>query len=514
MTLTKRNIAANFIGNIWTALMYILFAPYYIRFMGIESYGLVGIFVTLLALFGLMDMGLSTTLNREMARLSVHPEKSHEMHDLLRTLEIIYWGIAIIISAVVALFAPLISQHWIQAVQLSSRTVQQAIMLMGVAIGLQWLISFYSGGLLGLQRQVVLNIIVVTMATLRGVGSIFVLWLVSPTILAFFSWQILISVLQAICVSAILWRSLPVRTSKARFNFELLRGIWRFVAGISGISVLALILAQIDKILLSKLLTLETFGYYTLASMVAMSLYRLIGPVFSGIYPRFTQLVAVEDNDGLNNLYHFSCQFLAVLLLSTAVILSFFSREILLLWTQDITIVEHTHLLLSIMVIGTALNGMWNMAYAMQLAHGWTSLAFYTNLVSVIILLPLIYVMTSIYGAIGAVITWVLLNSGFIFISVQLMHRRLLINEKWRWYIEDFGLPFVAAIITAGFWRWLIISSMPKTFLIVLLVGAGLTTIFSSFLVSSRIRKWTFTIIYRKLGSDEFRKFRKDYRQT
>ena len=48
--------------------MSLAFVPLYIKFMGIESYGLVGIFVSLPALFGVLDMGLSTTLNRELTK--------------------------------------------------------------------------------------------------------------------------------------------------------------------------------------------------------------------------------------------------------------------------------------------------------------------------------------------------------------------------------------------------------------------------------------------------------------
>lgn len=82
MSQIKRNIVANYFGNGWSALMSLAFIPLYIHFMGIEAYGLVGIFITLLTVFGLLDMGLSATLNREMARLSVCHEKTQEMRNL------------------------------------------------------------------------------------------------------------------------------------------------------------------------------------------------------------------------------------------------------------------------------------------------------------------------------------------------------------------------------------------------------------------------------------------------
>jgi hypothetical protein len=38
MSIIKKNIAANFAGNIWQTLMGLAFIPLYIKFMGVESY--------------------------------------------------------------------------------------------------------------------------------------------------------------------------------------------------------------------------------------------------------------------------------------------------------------------------------------------------------------------------------------------------------------------------------------------------------------------------------------------
>ncbi|HZI25460.1 MAG TPA: polysaccharide biosynthesis protein, partial [Chryseolinea sp.] len=57
----KLNLIANFMGKGWAALMGIAFIPFYIKFMGIESYGLVGFFTTLQGVFALLDFGLTTT---------------------------------------------------------------------------------------------------------------------------------------------------------------------------------------------------------------------------------------------------------------------------------------------------------------------------------------------------------------------------------------------------------------------------------------------------------------------
>jgi O-antigen/teichoic acid export membrane protein len=449
MTILKRNIGANFVGSIWQTFMGLVFIPLYIKFMGIESYGLIGIFATLQVVFGLLDVGLSSTLTREMARLSALPSKEQEMRNLVRTLEILYWSIAVFVGIAIVSLSPFIAHHWIKAGQLSPKIIEQALLIMGFVIAFQMPIGFYSGGLIGIQNQVLLNIINVCMSTLRGAGAVLILWFISPTIQAYLLWQIAISIINAFLLAFFLWRRLPRGEKKATFQKQLLSGIWKFAAGMSGVSILGVILTQLDKIILSKILTLEIFGYYTLASMVAMSPSRLFIPVFLSIYPRFTQLVSIDDWDGLKQLYHKSCQFMSVLILPVAIVVALFSYEIIFLWTQNQTTAERTHLLVSILICGTALNGIMHLPYALQLAFGWTKLSVVKNIIALILIVPLIIVMAMSYGAIGAAIVWLFLNIGYVFFEIPIMHRRILCKEKWRWYWQDVSVPLIAGLSLA-----------------------------------------------------------------
>ena len=67
----QRNILFNMIGRAWGFVSTYVFVPLYLKFLGIEAYGLVGFYSTLLGVLAFADMGFTATLNREMARLSV-----------------------------------------------------------------------------------------------------------------------------------------------------------------------------------------------------------------------------------------------------------------------------------------------------------------------------------------------------------------------------------------------------------------------------------------------------------
>ncbi len=335
MSRVKLNLLANFGGQAWTALMGLAFVPLYIKFMGIEAYGLIGFYVTLQGIANLLDFGLSPTMNREMARYSARPESADEARDLVRTLEAGYWAIGVLLGAAVALAAPWIATHWVKAQELPVPVVQQAVMIMGLVTALQWPLSFYQGGLLGLQKQALLQAINVGVGTLRGVGAVLILWRISPTVTAFFTWQIVVSALQVSLITFFLWRSLPPDSRAPRFDARLLRNIWRFAAGMSATSLVTLLLTQLDKVILSNLLNLEMFGYYTLAGTVANALYNVIGPVFSALFPQFSALVARGDHQGLTRVYHRGCQLMATVTLPVALMVCLFARELILLWTAN-----------------------------------------------------------------------------------------------------------------------------------------------------------------------------------
>ena len=70
VTTLRWNLVSNLLGNVWTALLAFALLPVIIRFLGVQQYGLIGFFTSLQALVILFDAGMSTTLNRWLARLS------------------------------------------------------------------------------------------------------------------------------------------------------------------------------------------------------------------------------------------------------------------------------------------------------------------------------------------------------------------------------------------------------------------------------------------------------------
>ncbi|MEO6453695.1 MAG: oligosaccharide flippase family protein [Ginsengibacter sp.] len=483
MSSIKKNIVANLVGKIWSAAIAILLIPQYIKYLGIESYGLIGFYATLIGSMTVLDLGLSTTLNRELAKYKSENRSTKDIRDLTFSLERIYWLIGIIICFSIVALSGFIANHWVNVESLPLTTVKRSIIFMGAVVAFQWPISLYSGGLTGLERQVLNNVITVVMTTIRAAGVIIILKYFSSTLQAFFLWQAVISFLYVIIIRWGLWNRMPAHSGKPIFSRIQIKIIWRFAAGMTGISFITFFIGQIDKIVLSKILPLSQFGYYTLAFTIATSVSLIVGPISLTFFPRFTHLIASKNDIELKRLYHQASRLMSTLIFPVCFVLLFFTKDILFIWTGNSTTSENTYQMAQILIVGSILNSLMVMPYNLLLANGLTKFTIYQNTIAAIVLVPMLFVWTNLYGAIGATFVWIIVNAGYVFISQPIMHRTLLKNELTRWYINDTLLPMLPPLVTVGLIKGFLqyfFPQLPISFF--LLFSIGLITLIISFL--------------------------------
>jgi O-antigen/teichoic acid export membrane protein len=253
-----------------------------------------------------------------------------------------------------------------------------------------------------------------------------------------------------------------------------------------------------DKLILSKMLSLEMFGYYALAFTVCNVIpTMLVGPVFNALFPKFSSLVALNDEAELIRLYHQGTQLMAVIVLPVALVIAFFSYDILLLWTGAEITARTVSPIVSILIIGMALNSLMTLPYALQLSHGWTSIGLRINTFLIIPLVPAIYYMATHYGALGAAAIWVTLNIIYMMIGVPLTHRRLLRNEMQRWFLHDIMPPFAATIIVVSAGAWLIRGTVKSVLLIGLLGSVAVASFIAAVLSAQHTRVWLFGHLFK-----------------
>jgi O-antigen/teichoic acid export membrane protein len=382
-----------------------------------------------------------------MATLSANPERTLALPNLIRTLEWIFWGIAIALGCLLLGLSSCVATHWLCPENLPVSTVTRCVSYMAIALLFYWPSSLYSMSLLGLQKQVACNVVLIICGTLRACGILLLFALVEPSIELFFLWQILISLLQTGIQRVLLWRQLPKIGEKPRFDRRSLASIKSFALGISAVSVTGILLTNLDKVILSKMLPLGEFGLYSLVTQIALSVTFLCIPLHLSHFPHLAQLVSMNNWSALKSFYHKSSQKLALLILPLSLTIIFFPKSILSIVLGNRPYASSLPLFLSLYMVGSLCNALTTMPYTLQMAIGWTRLALYQNLLSIGLLSSSLAFAVAHFGLLGAALLWLLLNAGALLFTVPIMHRRVLQNEAKTWYLKDNGLPLCGALV-------------------------------------------------------------------
>jgi O-antigen/teichoic acid export membrane protein len=436
----RRALVISVLSRGWAAALALLAVPLYLRFIGVEAYGVVGLFTTFSILVGFADLGLGATLTRELAKVSAKTGTLAYGRDVARTFELGYSFIAVLIGLLVIGCSVPVAQHWVQAQALDRTEIANALALAGVALACQWPTNLYSAGLAGVHRQAQMGIATIAFSTFRVMLTLgAVRW--SPSLESFFWAQIASLLLQTLGMRWLLWRALVLVDHQPQPRMSIVRSSFRFAGGMTGITITTIILTQTDKVILSKVLNLEDFGTYVVAGTLATGLYMLISPMFTVMYPRFSSLIHAGDTPRLIHLYHTSSQAMAALVVPTALVAALFPHEVLYIWTGNAGLSQQGASILAFLIIGNACNGIMNMPYALQLASGWTKLAFWVNVGAIAVLVPVIWWAAFSFGAAGGAAAWALLNMSYVILTPQIMHRRLLPREKIAWYGAGVVVP-------------------------------------------------------------------------
>jgi O-antigen/teichoic acid export membrane protein len=455
----RRNVIANYFGAFWNALMLFAFVPFYIRYLGVAAYGLIGIYTMLQAWLSFLDLGVAPVISRELAAVAAGGGRWRDARGLLRSIEYAFLAISTAVALVIGIGSGWLATHWLVAPTMDAATLTHTIALMGIVVGLRLLENVYRSSLIGLQRQVALNIASAFVATLRGLGSVAVLAWGSPTINAYFGWQCCVSVISVLVLATTTYRAMPDKEGAAQASFMTLRRVWQFAAGTMLVTFLSLLLTQLDKLMLSRLLDLKEFGYYAFAVTVAQLPLALVAPVTQAFYPRFVEMIHRDDRAALSEAYHIACQLIGVLLGSGATLLIVLGLPVLLAWTGDAGLSARTQPLVAVIATGTLLSGLMTPSYYLQLSAGWVGLVMRVNFVAILIVIPVLAWALPRYGAMGAAWVWLALNLANLLVVIPMMHRRLLSGEGRLWFAMDVAAPLAAAAACACLIRQF--ASMP-----------------------------------------------------
>ena len=422
-----RNTGLSYAGQAYAILVGILILPFYLGHLGAEAYGLVGFFAVMQAWLQLLDAGLSPSLVRQIASYRGRTGNGAQRYEpgcLLRSFEIIFVPVALLTTAAIHLGSGWIAQQWLQAQELSTTTLANCISLMGLMVGLKLYATLYKSGLQGLELHAWLNGANILIATLRYFGGLFLLAFISQDPMDFFVFQTAVALIETLIFALKAYALMPTPGMLTGFNWALMRPVVPFAAGISLTSVLWILLTQLDKVLLSNVLPLEEYGYFSLVALVSTGIVTLTNPLVQTLLPRLTMLVAEDRIADMQALYMNATRFVCSLLFPLAGVIAFHSTDLVFAWTGDTEAAQWSRLILPWYVLGSALMAVTAFQFYLQYAYGQLRQHVWFSLISAVLSVPLVVYAALEHGVYGAALVWFGLRLVTLMIWPAMVHRR------------------------------------------------------------------------------------------
>lgn len=488
----KRNVIANYLSQIYVSIVGILILPLYIKHMGAEAYGLVGFFTMLQAWFALLDLGLTPTIARETARYHGGSISALHYRQLFRVLSVIFLAIAIIGGTSLWLMAAPIANKWLQIETLDMNTVLVAVQIMAISVALRWMGGLYRGVITGSECLVWLSCFNALIATLRFPMVFITMWWYGFTPTVFFWHQLAVAVLEVFVLYLKCNSLKPIVPTGIAIGWSIkpVKPVFKFALTIAFTSSVWVLVTQTDKLILSGILSLTEYGFFTLAVLVAGGIMILSAPVSTVIMPRMARLHAEGKHDEMIQVYRSATQLVSVVTGSATLTIAFFAEPLLFAWTGDREIAINAASILTLYALGNGVLAVSSFPYYLQYALGNLRYHLIGNLVTVITLIPAIVWAASEYGGVGAGWAWFCINSLYLIFWVGFVHYKIEPGLHYKWLVTDFIRIILLPLIFLVSFSWLIPKVENIIFFVLSIFFISLVSLFlaclsSTFLMSA-----------------------------
>ncbi|MEQ1591148.1 MAG: oligosaccharide flippase family protein [Thiobacillaceae bacterium] len=481
----KSNIIFNFLGSAWLGILTLAVTPIQVHFLGVEAFGFIGLITILQVLLGSLDLGISVTVTKVVS--SDHSNQRSASANSVNTASSVYWVIAILIAVLLWLNSAKVAAFWLGHTRLDPATVTLGIQIIAVYLGLRWPVAFYTGVIGGLQRMDALNMVKAGVQTLRLIGGVVVLFFL-PDLVAFLIWFAISAAVELLAYAALTYRLLPTLRLWPYFSLAAFKNIWKYSATMNLIALTALVLSQADRLVVTKFLSLEALGYYSIAYNAAIAISLVQSAINSATFPAFSHSFSSGQHTDLLSRYGKASQLMGFFVALPCFALVFFGHEILQLWINA-RVADQAALTMAWLALGFFFNAVVSNAYMAAVACGQPNLPLKINLLALFLYVPALYWLVQFYGISGAAAAYAGLNVYYVLTLVPAVQARVMEQGVGMWVRANL-LPFVLAGAGAfGSTRILASAVQPGwQTLAVLALGVALYATVAWFLLSDALR--------------------------
>ena len=496
------NILVNIVGMAFVTLLTFIATPYYLLYLGTEAFGLIGFFYVFCVCISILDLGVSPFLQREVAKTTNKNFINEDFNKIVQIITIYFIFILIFINILSLPLSGLIINNWFTTDGwdlLPLVEVEQSIKLIFSISSLLMGVNLFKYGLTGYHFHYWLNIFLTFTAILRYVGSILLISIYKGNIVDFFIYQVLIALVELIVLAIKFYSQVPTKLLVLKnINITLLKKIFSETIKISTISILLIIAYQLDKVLLSKVIPLEEYAYFTLISIICSGIMLISIPVKRAIQPTFSILHLSKNLSQSIDLYRRASHLITIIVGAIVITICMYPIPIILFWTGNLEVSMWVSDSLYLFVIGAGLASIQSILLAFQEARGDLNLQIKLNFIFLLVQVPLMLFCVLYFGivfkepVIGIGLAWLAIRISSFIILTNLIHKTYELNLNKKWFLKDFFLVIliqvIVSLILKNYLSDEILTSLEHPILGVLF--AGFIIIMSGFLSSHHLYRY------------------------
>ena len=441
----RKIVFASYASQTYTAIIGIALIPLYLSYLGAEAFGLVGFYAAIQVWFGLLDAGMTPAVAREFSKFRAGSTSLDFCWRLLFGIEHVLLGLAVLLLSAGWFGGDWVAAHWLNAQGLDLPSVSACIVLMTALGGIRLFSGLYQGVGIALEEQLLFSGLSAAFATLRSVGVVSFLAYASATPVAFFSFVTAATAFELLAYRHVVYRTLK-RSGKLPRTTDLsaLRSVGRLAGGVAFLSIVWVSVSQVDRLLLSRYLSLDQFGYFSLAVSAASNISLLLVPLGQIVLPRLTILATQVHEAEFLGFFSLATQLVTALLVGVVGTIALFPEPLLWAWTGSKPLAHQAATILALYALGNSLVGLLSLAYFFQLSKGNIRLHIVGNVFLALFWIPAAVVVAGRFGAVGTGMLWTFANFLLVVIWLPFVLSRLAPTLSWRWLVLDVmlvGLP-------------------------------------------------------------------------
>lgn len=491
----KGAVILNYIAQFYSAFSLLFVVPVYIKLMGSEAYGLVAFFIMLQAWLQVLEAGMSGSITRVVA-ISKDNEASFKAAQLI-CMKII--GIFFIISLSIIILGNnlrgWISEDWFKT-SIDSSIISICLLSMFFSLSFKYFSGPFRSILVGLERHVEISIVTIIVLTLKYPLSIFFISRFSSNIEDFFMYQVAVCIIELFLffVIALIFskvNKVVINQNEQKLPSEELSfsSFFKFSFQLSILSIAWVVVTQVDKLILSKYMQLENYGFYSLAVSLSGAILVFAAPLNQILMPRLTSLFNQNNESDFYKVYFLAFSFLCILSISLGLFLYFFGWEVVYLWTGEVEFASFANTYLGFLALGNSISVLMSMVFILLFCVGNLKIHTLVYVIYSLILIPTSIIVAKNYGGHGASIFWMLHNVFlFLFWGGRVLYKFFPIKTFFM-IIELIITTIIVSSLNFSFWKSLISFPDNSFYLLVTLASIGIGNVAILFYYFSIIRK-------------------------